>query len=179
MFSPPACGPPELIVPYREQRVIVRRREDLAGARAAGRRCAQRPPVARPTRPRPTARFLRHVGDVACRHAARDILRTGMQWREVESSVHYTTLLRRMHLWSSNEVFTAAYRRALKIYKRLFPTKHYCVDSSYIKNAFGRECVGKNHTDQGSMCFRFGRVSHPPCHLPWTHFLPHLSRALP
>ena len=41
------------------------------------------------------------------------------------------------------------YTRALKTYKRLCPTTHYCVDSSYVKNAFGRECVGKNHTDRG------------------------------
>ena len=33
------------------------------------------------------------------------VLRTGMQWREADGDVHYTTLLRRMHVWSKNHVF--------------------------------------------------------------------------
>ena len=86
------------------------------------------------------------------------VLRTGMQWREVDGDVHYTTLLRKMHLWSKNHVFDAAYTRALKTYKRLHPTKHYCVDSSYVKNAFGRECVGKNHTDRGRKALKLSVV---------------------
>ena len=86
------------------------------------------------------------------------VLRTGMQWREVGGDVHYSTLLRKMHLWSKNQVFDAAYTKALKTYKRLFPTKHYCVDSSYVKNAFGRECVGKNHTDRGRKALKLSVV---------------------
>ena len=69
------------------------------------------------------------------------VLRTGMQWREADGDVHYTTLLRRMHVWSKNHVFDAAYTRALKTYKRLCPTTHYCVDSSYVKNAFRRTLI--------------------------------------
>ena len=86
------------------------------------------------------------------------VLRTGMQWREADGDVHYTTLLRRMHVWSKNHVFDAAYTRALKTYKRLCPTTHYCVDSSYVKNAFGRECVGKNHTDRGRKALKLSVV---------------------
>ena len=86
------------------------------------------------------------------------VLRTGMQWREADGAVHYTTLLRRMHVWSKNHVFDAAYTRALKTYKRLCPTTHYCVDSSYVKNAFGRECVGKNHTDRGRKALKLSVV---------------------
>jgi len=46
------------------------------------------------------------------------VLRTGMQWRELESCVHHTTILRRLHLWVSRGVFDAAYADALKVYKR-------------------------------------------------------------
>lgn len=86
------------------------------------------------------------------------LLRTGSQWREIVSDVHYTTVLRRMHTWSRERVFDAAYSRALQTYKRLFPTRHYCVDSSYVKNAFGREGVGRNHTDRGRKALKLSVV---------------------
>ena len=54
-----------------------------------------------------------------------------------------------MHQWSSRGVFEQAYQHALRTYKRLHPPSRYCVDSTYVKNAFGRECVGRNPTDRG------------------------------
>ena len=61
------------------------------------------------------------------------VLRTGMQWREIDTSVHFTTIFRRMHLWMQKGVFDAAYTAALKVYAKLSPPKRYCVDSSYVK----------------------------------------------
>lgn len=87
------------------------------------------------------------------------ILRTGMQWREVTVKSHYTTLLRRMHLWTREGVFETAYAKAIQTYKKLVPTKFYCVDSSYVKNAFGREGVGKNHTDRGRKALKLSVIS--------------------
>lgn len=40
------------------------------------------------------------------------LLRTGMQWRELNSSVHCTTVLRRFHDWKRLGVFEQAYRKA-------------------------------------------------------------------
>ena len=77
------------------------------------------------------------------------VCRTGSQWREVNGSVHFSTVYKRMRQWSASGVFEQAYRSLLRVYKRLNPTKWYCVDSSYVKNVFGRENVGKNHTDRG------------------------------
>ena len=45
------------------------------------------------------------------------VLRTGMQWRELDSPVHYTTVFRRLHAWSNASVFDAAYKRALCTHK--------------------------------------------------------------
>ena len=77
------------------------------------------------------------------------LLRTGMQWREIDSPVAYTTVFRRLQSWQKEHIFEKAYKRALKTYKKLQPTQFYCVDSSYVKNQYGREGVGKNHTDRG------------------------------
>lgn len=100
------------------------------------------------------------------------LLRTGMQWRELHASVHCTTVLRRFHLWKREKVFEKAYARALSTYQKLSPPKRYCVDSSYVKNRYGRTGVGKNHTDRGRKALKlsvisddagvvFGACSHP------------------
>ena len=60
-----------------------------------------------------------------------------MQWRELDSSVHCTTVLRRFHDWKRLGVFEQAYSKALDTYQKLRPTKRYCVDSSYVKNRYG------------------------------------------
>ena len=52
------------------------------------------------------------------------LLRTGMQWRELDCTVHYTTVLRKMHDWTRHGVFDAAYTRALRTHKRLSPPTH-------------------------------------------------------
>ena len=75
------------------------------------------------------------------------VLRTGMQWREVETEVSHTTILRR--IWRTRGVFTTAYRNLIRTYKKLYPTQYYCVDSAYVKNMFATQCTGRNHTDRG------------------------------
>ena len=87
------------------------------------------------------------------------VLRTGMQWREIQSSVSYATVFRRFQQWTNKDIFRKAYKRALLTYKRLVPTKYYCIDSSYIKNRFGQKCVGKNHTDRGRKAIKLSIVT--------------------
>ena len=77
------------------------------------------------------------------------VLRTGMQWRELPSRVHCTTVLRRFHRWREQGVFQEAYTQVLATYRKLSPSTRYCVDSTYVKNRYGRTGVGKNHTDRG------------------------------
>ena len=60
------------------------------------------------------------------------ILRTGMQWREINSTVHCTTVLRRFHTWVRLGEFKDAYTKALCTYNKLNPIRHYGVDSSYV-----------------------------------------------
>ena len=77
------------------------------------------------------------------------VCRTGMQWREVQSHVCYTTIFRTMHRWAKCGVFEEAYKKVLKLYKRVQPPTRYLIDSTFVKNAFGRTCVGRNPTDRG------------------------------
>lgn len=59
----------------------------------------------------------------------------------------------------SKGVFEHAYAKALYTYQKLSPAKQYCVDSSYVKNRYGRVGVGKNHTDRGRKALKLSVVS--------------------
>lgn len=87
------------------------------------------------------------------------VLRTGMQWREVEAPVSYSTIFRRFQVWTSAHIFRRAYARALQTYRRLHPTRYYCIDSSYTKNRFGQRGLGKNHTDRGRKALKLSIVT--------------------
>ena len=86
------------------------------------------------------------------------VLRTGMQWREIDSSVSYATVFRRMQQWQHANIFQNAFKRVLKTYNKLNPTKYYCIDSSYVKNQYGRSGLGKNHTDRGRKAIKLSLI---------------------
>ena len=96
-------------------------------------------PIARAGRPR-------LLTDAEALSALFKITRTGMQWREVSASVSYATLFRRIQTWAKESVVMEAYRDTLRAYRKLVPIRHYCIDSSYVKNAFGRQCVWERTT---------------------------------
>ena len=87
------------------------------------------------------------------------LLRTGMQWRELDVGVHCTTVFRRFHAWKREGVIQRAYTQTLSIYQKLHRCKRYCVDSSYVKNRYGRVGVGKNHTDRGRKALKLSVIS--------------------
>ena len=78
------------------------------------------------------------------------LVRTGMQWRHLSpQTASYITVFKTMHKWIHNEVFKIAYTRLLKLYNRKRHPKYYCIDSSFVKNMYGRDCLGRNPTDRG------------------------------
>ena len=78
------------------------------------------------------------------------VIKTGLQWRCLRpKDVSFITVFKRMHTWISLNVFEEAYKKLLKLYKKKYPPEYYCIDSSYIKNIYGKDCVGKNPTDRG------------------------------
>ena len=106
---------------------------------------------------RPTGR-PRSIHDSRALELIFRVLRSGMQWRELQCEVNYTTIMRRMHTWNKQGVFKTAYTSLLRTYKKLHPTQYYCVDSAYVKNMFSSRCVGRNHTDRGRKALKISAV---------------------
>ena len=74
----------------------------------------------------------------------------GMQLRELHvPNSSYITVFKTMHKWVSEDVFRTAYERLHKLYRRQRRPRFYCIDSSFVKNIFGQDCLGRNPTDRG------------------------------
>jgi len=87
----------------------------------------------------------------------RKVVRTGMPWRCLTSeSVSFVTIFKTLHRWSEEHVFERAYKRLLRLYKRT--PRHYAIDSTYVKNQYGRDVVGRNPTDRGRKATKFSVV---------------------
>ena len=81
-----------------------------------------------------------------------------MQWRELCSGASYATVHRRMSSWTAAGVFRDAYRDTLRVYRKLCPPTHYAIDSSYVRNRFGQEGLGRNHTDRGRKALKLSVI---------------------
>ena len=87
------------------------------------------------------------------------VVRTGIQWRELRPKrVSYITVFKTMHLWMSASVFRKAYVRLLRLYSRKRRPRYLCLDSSYVKNIYGRDVVGRNPTDRGRRATKLSAV---------------------
>ena len=91
------------------------------------------------------------------------LLRTGMQWREVvcKCGASFSTVHRHFQLWCRAGIFTRAYTHVLQVYKNDIVTsgvKYYCVDSTYVKNLYGIEGVGRNPTDRGRKALKISTI---------------------
>ena len=62
------------------------------------------------------------------------LIRTGMQWREVQpSGVAPITLYKHAQRWFRKGVFKRAYRHLLRVYRKRNAAKWYCMDSTMVK----------------------------------------------
>ena len=87
------------------------------------------------------------------------VMRTGMQWRSLTpKTASYITVFKTMHRWMDNHVFEIAYQKLLRLYRRQRRPKFYCIDSSHVKNVYGRDCIGRNHADRGRMSTKLSTV---------------------
>ena len=78
------------------------------------------------------------------------VCRTGCQWSQLPlpSCISYKTAHRRFMFWSKKRVFEDAFKNLSSMYLRN-NINGLIVDASFIKNVFGRELIGSNHTDRG------------------------------
>jgi transposase len=78
------------------------------------------------------------------------ICRTGCQWSQLPLPAHvsYKTVHRRFMDWSKKRVFEDSFKNLAAGYARN-QQKSLVVDSTFVKNVFGKEVIGRNHTDRG------------------------------
>ena len=91
------------------------------------------------------------------------VLKSGMAWRhlaETKSTYDYRTIHRKFVQWTSLGIFKDAYKSILKLYllKHSSKVKYCCIDSSYIKNVLGRNCIGRNPSDRGRNATKLSAV---------------------
>ncbi len=82
------------------------------------------------------------------------VLKTGIQWNQLRSKLHWSSYYKKFSKWSKQQVFSTCFEILTKILKKSKYLKRNSyetlyVDSSMIKNVRGRDKVGVNHYDRG------------------------------
>ena len=79
------------------------------------------------------------------------VLESGCQWSHLEVlNGSWKTVYHYFVKWSNTHLFQKAYDQILSIYhKRRGMSSRLLVDTSFIKNVFGRDCVGASPFDRG------------------------------
>lgn len=80
------------------------------------------------------------------------VLRTGCQWRSVQHvPMSYKTIHRHFMQWSSCGIFKEAYTIAFRLQRKPVRRKlrFQCIDTTFVKNIYGQDCLGRNPTDRG------------------------------
>ena len=79
------------------------------------------------------------------------ILRTGCQWSNLPvDGASWKTIYHYFSLWSKRHFFQQAYHHLLQFYlRRRGLSENVVVDTSFVKNVCGRDCLGKSPVDRG------------------------------
>lgn len=75
------------------------------------------------------------------------VLKTGISWRDIRSKIKWQTLYSHFNILVKNKIFEIAYEELLEKYLRigkLEKLKYQSIDSSFIPNVYGVDCVGRN-----------------------------------
>ena len=77
------------------------------------------------------------------------ILRTGAPWRDVRN-IDFRAAHRHFIRWARLGVFESAYQKLLRLVRRPRRDRSFLVvDTTFVKNVFGTDVVGRNPTDRG------------------------------
>jgi len=80
------------------------------------------------------------------------ILKTGSQWSNMKTqNCSWKTIYHYFTKWTKLKIFERAYFHLLNIYKKIYPRNFetLIVDTTFVKNVFGRDCVGPSPVDRG------------------------------
>ena len=90
------------------------------------------------------------------------LVRTGMQWRELQpKTASHISAFKHTRRWEQKQagVVQDAYTSVLRQHARTHPPSHYIVDSTYVKNAFGRVGLGRNPVDRGRKAIKVSALT--------------------
>jgi transposase len=81
------------------------------------------------------------------------VLRTGTQWKHINTPLHYTTYHKKFIKWNNNDLFQNVFYIIIKLlkYENILNNdflKDLYIDSTMIKNIRGTEFLGSNHYDR-------------------------------
>ena len=79
------------------------------------------------------------------------ILSSGSQWSLLPvKDGSWKTIFHYFTLWSKNHLFQHAYLDLVRVYLKIRPRSPIrIVDTSFVKNVFGRDCIGSSPFDRG------------------------------
>ena len=89
------------------------------------------------------------------------VLQSGMAWRHLSYTkcpYDYRTIYSYFRKWTQQQIFPSAYKALHKLYMRKRRPKYHCIDSTYIKSIYGRDCVGRNPTDRGRKATKLSAI---------------------
>ena len=111
------------------------------------------------------------------------ILRTGCQWTSLPvQGGCWKTIYHYFSKWSKAHIFEHAYRDIVKAYSKVGLSKQEIVDTSFVKNVWGRDCVGKSPVDRGRKATKVSVITDAkgtPLHFLFHHGNKNDSRSLP
>ena len=89
------------------------------------------------------------------------VLVTGCQWTKLEvNNGSWKTVYHYFSLWSKANIFENAYEDVLRVYRKgKEKLKEVIVDTSFVKNVFGRNCVGPSPFDRGRNATKVSTVT--------------------
>ena len=106
---------------------------------------------------RPRALALRYVLDRIAH-----VLRTGCQWSQLHvQGGSWKTIYHYFAHWSKAHVFENAFHDLVQFYlkRNKRPSKTLVVDTSFVKNVWGRDCLGRSPVDRGRKATKVSAIT--------------------
>ena len=90
------------------------------------------------------------------------VLRTGCQWSNLPvQNGSWKTIYHYFSCWSKRHLFERAFQDLLQFYvrRRGGLSKNIVVDTSFVKNVFGRDCLGRSPVDRGRKATKVSAIT--------------------
>mmetsp|Transcript_101 Transcript_101/g.478 ORF Transcript_101/g.478 Transcript_101/m.478 type:complete len:163 (-) Transcript_101:751-1239(-) len=91
------------------------------------------------------------------------VLKSGVPWRMLPvEGASWQSVYHYFRLFSKKKLFDKAFHDCHKWYAKVSGKNHRTtIDASFVKNQYGRDCVGKNHADRGRRATKVSLLNEP------------------